>query len=330
MKADFPLQTNELLGHEAAWRLLAEAHARGELTGSWLLAGPAGIGKATLAYMAAKKLLAGGDWSVASEAVDRPGKSNKINMIRQRTNPNLYILERDFTKEEKKRIAASIEAGQPPATENAKRNESISVDDINNIINKLSLKTPDGTPRVVVIDSGDDLNLNSANTLLKTLEEPPADTVIFMLTAASRALLPTIRSRCRLVRMAPLGDDIVYNYLKLQGKSDDEAALLAKLSHGSIGRALLLDRKEGVKLYSEIQYLATQKRYAGIAELTKKPDSDGIMPIIIADIMADRAANGDLSMANLWEKYLKKYEKSSTYHLECGRLNALMLMEMAS
>lgn len=202
----------------AAWR-------RGSLHHAWLLGGPRGVGKATFARDAATRVLA----EAAGPAVDAPGLETPddhriARLVEAGSHPDLRWLER-LTNEK---------------TDNLARN--ISVDQVRSLGDLFDL-TPALSPwRVVVIDSIDDLEKSAANALLKMLEEPPANTIFFLVSHAPGRLLPTIRSRCRRLDFQVLDDDAMTSVLTkaLPEQKDLQRTRVIAAAGGSAGRALAL------------------------------------------------------------------------------------------
>lgn len=119
---------------------------------------------------------------------------------------------------------------------------NILVHAIRNLETEANFRPFEATARFFIIDNADKMNEEASNALLKTLEEPSPTTYIFLITSRPASLLPTIRSRCQIVRFAPIETKQIEGFL--EGKKHftiDDAELLSKLSHGSIGRALELD-----------------------------------------------------------------------------------------
>lgn len=203
---------------ETAWR-------RGSLHHAWLLAGPKGVGKATFAREAATRVLA----EAAGPAVDAPGLQTPddhriARLVEAGSHPDLRWLER-LTNDK---------------TENLARN--ITVDQVRSLGDLVDL-TPALSPwRVVVTDSIDDLEKSAANALLKMLEEPPANTIFFLVSHAPGRLLPTIRSRCRRLDFQALDDDAMTSVLSnaLPEQKDLQLNRVIAAAGGSAGRALSL------------------------------------------------------------------------------------------
>jgi DNA polymerase III subunit delta' len=218
-----------LLGHEQAEATLLEAMRAGRMHHAWLVTGPDGVGKATLAYRFARRLLAGipeGDTLAldASHPVFR--------RVAAGSHADLLTVERAYD-EKRKRMRTQI-----------------AVDDVRRISNFMSLTPAEGGWRVVVVDGAEELNQASANALLKVLEEPPPRAVLLLVCAAPGRLLPTIRSRCRRLRLDPLRQENMDRLLEtyLPKLSANERGRLATVAEGSPGRALLLAEEEGLAI----------------------------------------------------------------------------------
>ncbi|MBC8268274.1 MAG: DNA polymerase III subunit delta' [Rhodospirillaceae bacterium] len=244
-----PRKNSDLRGHDQAEKVLLDAFNSGRLAHAWLLCGPRGIGKATLAYRFARFLLAKGgeapadnglfgeelpkdDLSSLSVSIDDP----VFHRIAAGAHADLKVIERQF--DEKK----------------GKYKTEIVVDDVRSIGSFMSLSAAEGGWRVVIIDSADEMNRNAANAVLKVLEEPPAKAILLLVSHNSGRLLPTIRSRCRKLTLSTLDEAVVTGLLSAQHPqmSPDDAGELARLAEGSIGRALDLEEEGGLELYRDI------------------------------------------------------------------------------
>ena len=212
-----------ILGQDEAVEALLDAARSGRLHHAWLLAGPQGVGKASFAHAAARWLLADAAGpAVPKDRLDVPDDHRIAALLDAGSHPDFKLLER-LPKANSEELARSI-----------------TVDQVRSL-QPLFATTPSLSPRrVVVIDAIDDMERGGANALLKNLEEPPAGTIFLLVSHAPGRLLPTIRSRCRLVRFAPLGDDQVRVALRRALPQADEAELddLVRVAHGAPGNAL--------------------------------------------------------------------------------------------
>src|SRR6185312_13908517 len=240
-----PWRNDRLIGHEAAERTMLAAQQSGRLHHAWLITGPRGIGKATLAWRFTRFLLAGqqgGLFGGATEnlavATDAPGRA----LVDARSHPDLFHLRRSLN----------------PDT--GRIRTEISVDDVRGLGEFMHMTPAMGAWRVAIVDAADEMNRNAANAVLKILEEPPPNAVLLIVAHAPGRLLPTIRSRCRRLALQPLSQETVVRLLGdyAPNVSVEERAALADLADGSIGRALELASAGSLGLYREmVEVLAT-------------------------------------------------------------------------
>ena len=235
-----PWRTARLVGHEPAEAAMLAAHRSGRLHHAWLLCGPRGIGKATLAWRFARFLLCGqgggglfgGEPEGLDVAADAPGRP----LVDARSHPDLFHLRRTLD-DKGSRIRSEI-----------------AVDDVRGLGAFMHMTPAMGQWRVAIVDAADEMNRNSANAVLKVLEEPPPNAVLLIVAHAPGRLLPTIRSRCRRLVLKPLADELVVRLLGEHAPQmpAEERAALARLSDGSIGRALELANAGSLALYREM------------------------------------------------------------------------------
>lgn len=220
MSEDHPRDRFDLVPAPAAEAAFEDARTRGRLHHAWLLTGPEGVGKATFAYRAARRLLGAAPDPSRGVLGARPDDPVS-RLISAQAHPDLLVLER--------------------LVEGGKLKKSISVDQARDLPEFFSKSPSQAQARVAIIDAADDLNVNAANALLKILEEPPEHGVLLMVTHAPGRLLATIRSRCRRLTFAPWTPTAVAGLLVRRGAADpDEADRLASMSGGSPGAALAL------------------------------------------------------------------------------------------
>lgn len=240
-----PRETQVLYGHGAVEALLAAAVAGGRLHHAWLLAGREGIGKATIAYRLARYVLAQPHERLGEGAtLDVAADSIAARQVRALTHPGLLVLRRPYDFRSK-RLATAI-----------------TVDEVRRLRGFLGLTSGDNAWRVVLVDSADDLNINAANALLKSLEEPPRRTLFLLISSEPSALLATIRSRCRRLDFSPLPADVLQAAVtaalaaaEMPAPKPQQWADLVRLSEGSVRRALQLAAVGGLELNERIAAL---------------------------------------------------------------------------
>ncbi|NUQ18078.1 MAG: DNA polymerase III subunit delta' [Sphingomonas sp.] len=262
-----------ILGQERAVGQFSAAWAGRKLHHAWLLAGPKGVGKASFARAAAQRVLA----DAAGPPFDLPGVETPqdhaiVKLIDAGSHPDMRWLKRELNEK----------------TGNLNRN--IKVEQIRELGEFMSLSAALSPWRVAVIDTVDDLEPSGANALLKMLEEPPPNTLFFLVSNAPGRLLPTIRSRCRTLHFEALDDDAMTSILEAHspGLSAAERKRIIDMSFGSAARALafaelglakleesaLTMLREGdptnarrSELASELGKKASAERYAAFLEL---------------------------------------------------------------
>jgi DNA polymerase-3 subunit delta' len=236
-----PWTNPDLIGHGAAEARFLDSYNDGRVPHAWLLAGPRGIGKATLAYRFARFLLSRSENGPAlfADAPDGLAVSpdhQAFHLVANRSHPGLHVVER----------SADPKTGRM-------RGEIV-VQQIRDLNRFFAMTSASGGWRVAIVDGADEMNPNAANAILKTLEEPPARSVIMLVAHAAGRLLPTIRSRCRVLTLRPLAsDDVVAVLLRqMPGLDADAAKSLAELAEGSPGRALALAGQGGLDVYRQL------------------------------------------------------------------------------
>ncbi|MEP9360511.1 DNA polymerase III subunit delta' [Sphingomonas sp. KR3-1] len=214
------------LGNDSAREALAAAMHGGNLHHAWLIAGPEGVGKGSFARQAALRMLAeAAGRDQLRPGWDVPAESQTVHLVDAGAHPDyreLVRLPKDADKPDEA-LARSITIAQ-----------------VRGLQPLFATKPSFSSRRVIVIDAIDDLERGGANALLKNLEEPPAGTIFLLVSHAPGRLLPTIRSRCRLLRFEALSDGDVTAILREQllDASPAEIAALVKAGEGSPGRAL--------------------------------------------------------------------------------------------
>ena len=254
-----PLAESELIGHAEAERALLDAWASGRLHHAWLISGTEGIGKATLAGRFARFLLAHGIPGKKAASVVDSGPSlfgEPEPKAEEGTPTSLYVAPGDpvFQRVKSRGHADFFTVTRGYDDKKKRERKVIVIDDVREVRDFTGLTAAEDGYRVVLIDGAEDMNRNAENALLKALEEPPKRTIFLLVSHAPGRLLPTTRSRCRLLTLRALDDDNV-SALLTKHRPDlapDENAALIRLADGSIGRALRLAEEGGVALYREM------------------------------------------------------------------------------
>lgn len=241
-----------LLGHGEVARQVAESWQANRMHHAWLLTGLEGIGKATFALRMGAFVLSGGKGSP-----DQPFAGDKQTQhALAETHPDMLVIRR----------AVDEKTGA--------LRQAILVDEALRVGEFLHKTSSYGGWRVVVIDEAHTLNRNAQNAILKILEEPPSRAMIIMTATTVGAMLPTIRSRCRMLPFAPLDETAMRSLLRLHAGelSDGDADKLLPLAEGSIGKALRIVRTEALESYGELTALSESLPGIEIARLHKIAD----------------------------------------------------------
>jgi DNA polymerase-3 subunit delta' len=263
--APHPRMAPAVIGQDAAQAAFLTAVASGRMHSGWLISGPEGVGKATLAYRIAAFLLSGGAGGGGlfgpPATLDLPGSDPDLRRIRAGSHPRLFTLRRTIN----------------PDTDRLRKD--IVVEDARDLRHFFAMSATDGGHRAVIVDTADDLNPASANAILKLLEEPPPRTTLLILAHQPARLLPTIRSRCRSLPLHPLAPADMAAALAAIGIAADQPDALAAIAGGSVGHAVRLLRQDGLPLYADIVRL-----FSGLPRL------DRVGAIRLAESVAPRAA----------------------------------------
>jgi DNA polymerase-3 subunit delta' len=238
--APHPRETLHLFGHASAEHAFLDAYRSGKLHHGWMITGPLGLGKATLAWKIARFLLGTPD-DIGGMFAPPPPETLDISAdhpLRHRllalSEPRLFLLRRAWDDDKNKLKSV------------------ITVDEVRKLKSYFALSAADGGRRVAIIDAVDEMNTAAANALLKLLEEPPANVTLLLISHQPSRLLPTIRSRCRELRLSPLKPEDMASALAETGDSPEDLIPLAELSGGSVGEAIRIINLDGLKLYAGI------------------------------------------------------------------------------
>lgn len=244
--APHPRDTPALFGQDAAERAFLDAYAQDRLHHAWLITGPRGVGKATLAWRIARFLLAEAPAEAGMFGAPEPPTSLQIDpdhpvarRVAAGSEGRLFLVRRSYDAKAKRMKA------------------TIGVDEVRGLKSFFAMSAADGGRRVVIVDAADEMTVNAANALLKVLEEPPDRCTLLLISHQPARLLPTIRSRCRELRCAELSaEDIGRAVTQAGGDGADHVGALAELAQGSAGAALGLVEEDGPKIYADLISLA--------------------------------------------------------------------------
>ncbi len=230
-----PLKNNRIYGHDEAKRFFLDSFKSNRLHHSWLIGGEKGIGKATLSYHFAKFLL--------QHPLYRPSDleitniNNVIKKIEGLSHPDLIVIDADTKDGELRK--------QP----------NITIEEIREVTKFLRLTPSESNYRVVIIDGADNMNISASNALLKILEEPPKNSVIFLITSSMFKILPTIRSRCINLKLQPLKFEEFSAAVKINIPSinAEEIKELHQFSEGNLKLAIEVYKECGIKALKELE-----------------------------------------------------------------------------
>lgn len=276
----------DLFGHADAEETVTKAWASGRFPHAWLICGPQGIGKATLAYRMARWVLAGGDGGQGAGLFGEPAGDG------------LYLSPESGT------FRRIVSGGHPDfrALERPEGKTSIPVEDVRGILGFVHQTPAESDWKAIVIDSADELNTSGANAILKALEEPPPHTLFLLVSHAPGRLLPTIRSRCRKLTLSPLSPDDMRALIRQHAPdiSDSDADILIQLGEGSIGRALDYAAAGGIDLYRAVLVLLSNPA---------RPDPKQLYGL--ADTLSPKHAEAAyLAFRNLFDWWIKRAIRS--------------------
>jgi DNA polymerase III subunit delta' len=329
-----PRHTRRLLGHGAAETALLAAYRSGRMPHAWLLGGPEGIGKATLAYRVARFVLAypdpGAPGVAAATDLSVPSDHPVARRIDALSHGDLVLLRRQ----------AQVDKKSVPT--------EISVDVARKAAAAFASTSGEGGWRVAILDCAEDLNRNSANALLKLVEEPPPRSLFLIVSHRPGALLPTIRSRVRRLTLTPLSmAEVADATAQALGEGADLAriARAAALAGGSVRAALKLLDADTLALVEAVRQLLDtlpgHDRLAlhRLAEKLAGRAQDAAFGTVIETVFDwltaqthAQAAQGPARLAPLaqvWDKSARAVREAETYNLDRRSLVLSIFADLA-
>jgi DNA polymerase-3 subunit delta' len=242
-----PRDVAELFGHAEAEQTLLNAYRGGQIAHAWLIGGPRGIGKATLAYRMARFVLANPDPAAPAAqkatSLTVPLDHPTARRISNEAHPDLLVLRRVINEKTGKLF------------------QDIRVEDIREAVPFFGSTAGEGGWRVAIVDSVEELNRSGENSLLKILEEPPPRSLLLLVSNAPGRILPTIRSRCRMLALRPLsGRETAEAVAATTGRAAEEPDVIEAIgaANGSVGRALELLDEDTLALRKKVTDLLGQ------------------------------------------------------------------------
>ncbi|HEX8164983.1 MAG TPA: DNA polymerase III subunit delta' [Beijerinckiaceae bacterium] len=318
--APHPREQAALFGHAEAEAAFLDGVRSRRLHHAWLIGGPEGIGKATLAYRVARFLLAhGGTVPPGATTLAVDPQNPAARQVAARSHPDLAVVRRGLRKDGKG------------------YSQEIGVDHVRRALDLFASTAGRGGYRVCMVDAADDLNASSGNALLKVIEEPPPRSVFLVVSHAPQRLLPTIRSRCRKLQLRPLSEPDLLAVIRSLGPPwadtpEADLSRAAALAEGSVRRAIeMLDEDKAAivagteALLSELPRL-DMRRVVQLAEKVSPRGTEGDLKLALDTAMAwvskgleARAAAGPARLAPLvevCEKVARAAREAEIYNLD--------------
>lgn len=330
-----PQHNPVIIGHDTAMAQIVDAFKSNRMPQAWLIHGIEGIGKATFAYHAANFVL--------SDGKNTPGKLNMENasarLIAAESHPDLFVLRR------------------PTDEKTGKVKDSIPADNARKVAPFLHMTATQGNWRVAIIDEAHTLNRFGQNSILKVIEEPPARCLILITATTPGTLLPTVRSRCRILPLQPLVPIAMQTILARLGADEslDEECIsrIVQLSGGSVGFALKMLATESLPLYDEMltilgamPTLDVEKLHALADRISRRADADSfdVITRLLIDKLRINAKNAALDPSlkantgqldrtvQLWEKVRQVFAMAEQSNLDkkLAFINAMMEIRRAT
>ena len=292
-----------LIGNDRIKKLLRRAVTEERIGQSLLMAGPRGVGKYQFAVALAQALNC--EKVKLGEACGDCVPCRKI------------------ARSEHADVRTILRESQDPSFKKEPKSQFIKIDQVREMSQQAQFRPYEGRRRVFIIDDAEWLRHEAANSLLKTLEEPPETSLVILITPKPFSLLDTIRSRCLMLSFAPLNAAEIEHHLRKIGKSSDEVRLRSRLASGSIGRAIEIDLAEYrdtrnvlMELVETLAFSGDSVKLLSAAEyLGRKLDKDEFekhldaLMVLLADLFRLKLCEADDSLTN--EDIIERLERAA-------------------
>jgi DNA polymerase-3 subunit delta' len=315
-----PRETRALISHEEAEHTMLDAYRSGRMPHAWLIGGPSGIGKATLAYRMARFVLTHPDPNApavkAATSLAVADENPVAQRIAAQAHPDLLVLERVANEKTGKLFTV------------------IRVEDVRQTVSFFGSTAGEGGWRVCIVDTADELqDPQGANALLKILEEPPKNALLLLVSHAPARLLPTIRSRCRRLTLRPLPADEVaagVAHALDRDAADADIREAAAQAEGSIGRALMLLEGPALELRRQVMMqlerlpVVDPRALHALGEALGGTEPQRLEAFVdtVNEWLAARASNGPqenrrlVRLAEAWDKVNQAARDVDIYNLD--------------
>lgn len=316
-----PRKAKYVVGAENLQRAFLDALAQGKLHHAWLIGGPESCGKATFAYLVAKFLLTyqNDAAQIASSATNLsvPDESPSAAKISAGSHSDLLLFSRRWDQDNKRMTAG------------------IPVDDVRRLTHFFGSTAGEGGWRVVIVDKVDDMAPSAANALLKSLEEPPARCIFFILSDNPQRLLPTIRSRCRKAHLAALDNEQMKEVLQntLDSYNQQAFEIISDLAAGRVRYAMELMQQDHGDLRHDMQARLEEtppdiRNLHALADALSMRGRDGLFEEFLERMrlfvhkraIAASARGGENPWIDVWDELGRQQVLTDTYNLDKKQL----------